>query len=518
MTRKQRGAPSRLRLRREPAPPLFPPMEAPNVAAINEVHGEHPGLVLFTKGKGVVHSSPAAELEHMFPAFADDLVRDTYYSLAGYNPRGDKGRRGKHVRAITENVSHLPAVWLDLDCWQVGKLQGEVVGLVWEASRRGIIPSPSIIADSGRGIWLLWLVRDENGIAPRATTPNVLLHHRITAEIINSEMFRALGADPSCNQIARITRTPGSLNSKAGKNVRYWSAKGDDGHPITYSLPELARLFEIDPETVETAVQAYHPAPPYPDDSDLSTEPPARWIPRKEVDQVKSAAAKKGHGNRRQNTLQALVLLCEKRGGFREAKPTRNLAAYWLAVALRWNGKTEGEIHRYLSAPGRFHPALSSAEIRGHVRKSLDFRHVVVRAGARTGVGYDRIATDLGITEDEAAEIRVRLGIRRFPFAGEKHARQALIRRGEIIVPPSREDAAKSRRAALLAIVQGTRENGLPFPSLAYLQRELFETYGVRVRSRETIRTDLRTMGFLTSLPPRLPAGPEEQPLALPFE
>ena len=70
------------------------------------------------------------------------------------------------------------------------------------------LPQPSVLLSTGRGLAAIWLIKP---LPPKALprwqeAQNVLIEH-----------FRSLGADPACRDAARITRLPGSLNSKSQK-------------------------------------------------------------------------------------------------------------------------------------------------------------------------------------------------------------------------------------------------------------------------------------------------------------
>jgi hypothetical protein len=104
---------------------------------------------------------------------------------------------------------------------------GQILGRSFDMVENGELPRPSIRVYSGRGVWFLWLLVDDDGYPPRAFDERIL-----TLETINRELSRRLAADVTCCDSQRMLRVPGSTNSKA-----------DAGHEIVefHFLPELDR-------------------------------------------------------------------------------------------------------------------------------------------------------------------------------------------------------------------------------------------------------------------------------------
>src|SRR5207245_7908 len=94
----------------------------------------------------------------------------------------------------------LNANFVDLDCYRK-KLSFEAARCrVSRMVRAGIIPKPSMIANSGRGMWLFWLLHDEKdrNLPPKGD-PKYYANNfhlwRIIQEALISRL-RHLGADP----------------------------------------------------------------------------------------------------------------------------------------------------------------------------------------------------------------------------------------------------------------------------------------------------------------------------------
>ena len=68
------------------------------------------------------------------------------------------------------------------------------------------LPEPTVLLSTGRGLAAFWLI---DPLPPQA------LPRWQAAQNVLIDLFRCLGADPGCRDAARVTRLPGSLNSKS---------------------------------------------------------------------------------------------------------------------------------------------------------------------------------------------------------------------------------------------------------------------------------------------------------------
>lgn len=68
------------------------------------------------------------------------------------------------------------------------------------------LPEPTVLLSTGRGLAAIWLI---DPLPPQA------LPRWRSAQSALIDLFRCLGADPGCRDAARVTRLPGSLNSKS---------------------------------------------------------------------------------------------------------------------------------------------------------------------------------------------------------------------------------------------------------------------------------------------------------------
>jgi hypothetical protein len=143
----------------------------------------------------------------------------------------------------SDAISRLNACWVDVDYYKLGLTAGEVIGQIYDRQNEGVIPPPSYLKDSGRGLWVVWLL----GMEPRHYKEHVDRWRAMQAKL--TTMFLPLGADVLSNDPARVSRILGSLNSKCDKRANLMVfARDTSGEPIRYRLAELAdRLGVPDP-------------------------------------------------------------------------------------------------------------------------------------------------------------------------------------------------------------------------------------------------------------------------------
>lgn len=171
-----------------------------------------------------------------------DLSIDTYISQNVFNK---PNRQSANLQSITH-------AYVDLDTYNVARLAGssvdDIVAEFLLFCGDNDIPLPSMIIDSGRGLYLkyIWSTRINGRAAGRAIAVNRKL----------VEMFESFGADPKCVDMSRILRVVGSTNTKNGRTCNIaWMAKGNSEQPVkTYNFDAFAD--EILPYTYEE-VKAY---------------------------------------------------------------------------------------------------------------------------------------------------------------------------------------------------------------------------------------------------------------------
>ena len=148
------------------------------------------------------------------------------------------------------SLRYLCACAVDIDCYRCGRDFQATLELVQEEYQRGL-PMASIVVNSGRGMWLLWLLRDPNnanqahyGAYGDNWNNHLLLYRRIEQHLGGS--LAHLGSDRQATDAARHIRIPGSLNTKSETVVQWHIAANEAGELITYRLRGMAQALGID--------------------------------------------------------------------------------------------------------------------------------------------------------------------------------------------------------------------------------------------------------------------------------
>ncbi len=372
---------------------------SPQLAPISALHSKHrDGYVSFAVKRDGDDFRPrfavrAEQLETWFPEFRKQLEKDSYVGInAGYTIR-EKARldhaTGKYLREdwgtpnhSGDNLSYLCACYCDLDCYKLGKTFEETFVAAFLLQRSGVIPPASIIVNSGRGMWLLWLLHDakhpEN--PQRAFRSDQLLYFRVQNAVIKA--LAQLGADPAGKDPARYIRVPGSFNTTGEEQVEWW-IQGTGDSVRAYTLPELADLFGLEkPELHEKVVEAF----------DAGEKPKTqRW---------------KGPRAATAYRLRDFLTLKEMRRGFSQGH--RNYAALVYAWLLKCSRVSRPEAEAAVDKLGaECRPGLTHAACRDAVKSvySGKWKSQVARRDGKPAppiISYQTIADWLKITPDEA--------------------------------------------------------------------------------------------------------------------
>ena len=161
-------------------------------------------------------------------------VSNCYISMnTFYRTKGLQKKEGRTV----DHVKRLTAVYVDIDCYKIGLSKEQVLAALESDEYCSKIPAPTFVIDSGRGIYLIWKLRDEDRNAlPRWTA--------VQKYLVNA--LAELGADPACTDAARILRVPGSWNPKSESAVEIL-----EFNDLTYSLYEIQKEYDIKAESAK---------------------------------------------------------------------------------------------------------------------------------------------------------------------------------------------------------------------------------------------------------------------------
>lgn len=170
-------------------------------------------------------------------AHGDRLInRNAYYGIENVytsmntflSPRKDGNEQsGRKVG----NLKRLNALYLDLDCYKIGMTQEQVLDELEQNYFGHSIPTPTFVINSGRGLYLIWKLKNEDKNAlPRWTSVQKYLF----------EQCRDFNADPQALDAARILRVPFSTNGKNGETVRIMRF-----NDVQYTLHEIIKEYDI---------------------------------------------------------------------------------------------------------------------------------------------------------------------------------------------------------------------------------------------------------------------------------
>lgn len=109
-----------------------------------------------------------------------------------------------------ENIKELKNLFIDLDYYKIDKTREQVIMDLEENYFNQKVPIPNYVIDSGRGMYLIWLI---NSVPYKALPLWKAIQDQFYKELKN------LGADRQALDATRILRIPGSINSKSNTLV-----------------------------------------------------------------------------------------------------------------------------------------------------------------------------------------------------------------------------------------------------------------------------------------------------------
>jgi len=233
--------------------------------SVLEIHRGNPdGFVGFMAkkqdGKGLfsVGAVRVQDVRESIPGvLAHWIGEDGYFTVNSYWRAGGVWKKTglPWLLRRENNLMELAAAYADLD---VGRPQEESkhpgASLDWQAGqirvlqlqRARLIPPFSILACSGRGVYLLWLLKDERDPSrlPRAFDSTIVRYKAVNRGL--HERLEGLACDPIFDA-ARVIRVPGSIHSRVMRRVTFsLTMQGNDGGRLAYSLRELEDLLGIE--------------------------------------------------------------------------------------------------------------------------------------------------------------------------------------------------------------------------------------------------------------------------------
>jgi len=154
------------------------------------------------------------------------------------NNTGTDPKKYTYFAKTDTNIRELVTITVDLDSYKRGLPVEIALGVVLHHCQTDRVPLPSLFARSGRGSYLIWLLKDDDGRPPLNTCGN---HARYRA-IVENLLFRFedLEADAHSLIPSQFYKSPGTINTKTGRRV-YYAAFG--GGPLAeiplYTLDQI---------------------------------------------------------------------------------------------------------------------------------------------------------------------------------------------------------------------------------------------------------------------------------------
>lgn len=118
---------------------------------------------------------------------------------------------------VTENLKDLNTLYIDIDCYTKGYTQDEVIGLLETEYFDTIIPTPTFVIKSGRGVYLIYkLIRGEKS---KAQESGKAITRWTSVQKFLFSKLQHFGADAKALDAARVLRLPFTYNSKSDTQV-----------------------------------------------------------------------------------------------------------------------------------------------------------------------------------------------------------------------------------------------------------------------------------------------------------
>ncbi|MBU2529677.1 MAG: hypothetical protein KKD35_01455 [Elusimicrobia bacterium] len=298
-----------------------------DVPAIELIHGierQQDGYITLCRKINKEHQDLAGikinELRECLPKLLPWLAKDAYFSVnASYRShpwrKGVEGfPAGWRKEKNPPTLKYLNACYCDMDCYKAGLKWSSAVQIILQAQEENIIPPASIIARSGRGIYLLWLLTSERtGAQQRAFPQEIALYKQINKAIIErlDNYEPRLMPDRIAFDAARILRIPGSLNTEAetGQQQVNFIIQVITGNKVpVYTLKNLAEKFNISVQPLP-----YEPAIIYKRQIKNRGSAPGR------------RQGKIATGNYR---ISDLLTIAQNQGGFKQGKRWKSISYF----------------------------------------------------------------------------------------------------------------------------------------------------------------------------------------------
>jgi hypothetical protein len=198
---------------------------SPSIEYVNIIHGDSKGWITKAKICNKEYKQWHYKYKDLIELKFDEdnvyITLNTFY---------------KTYRRI-ECIKELNALFIDLDTYKTGFTKEQILMNLNENHFKQSMPIPNFIIDSGRGLYLIWLIKK---------VPSMALPLWKAVEEYFYKTLKEFGADRQALDATRILRVPGSFNSKTHTEVKII-----DNYNYLYELREIQN--EYMPELSEKA-------------------------------------------------------------------------------------------------------------------------------------------------------------------------------------------------------------------------------------------------------------------------
>lgn len=277
---------------------------------VAKIHRAHKSSVAIVTNIGAWNERVMSKQEAIAKAAALELAK-VQESFASQN-----GIRYGKTRSFY-NISCLANVYVDLDVYKVPELAGlektDVLNLILNAFPE--MPRPTLFADSGRGMYLVWTFKSTK-------LPSFLPAWQQIEDALVS-LLKPFGADPQCRDVSRVLRIANTENIKSMSSVVY------------QEIDDPIRFEELQKYTNWIRKQW--------------REKKAETAPRKPGVVAKRLLdfATKNEYTLHQRRMQDIRKLAELRGGLSDLRKT---AAFCYALSAAWYCPTVESLNREVGA------------------------------------------------------------------------------------------------------------------------------------------------------------------------
>lgn len=293
------------------------------------------------------------------------------------------------------DIAELNCIWGDLDCYKRGITAEDAFAETMKMCRRREMVYPSLVALSGRGLYVVWLLREP--ALNRAPVNSAMNRH--TWKLLTTEFnyrLQHLESDKKSLNKAQWYKQPRTIDWRTGNEVVY-APLFVEGMIPTYDLYDLCRGFQIHSALVDRPAEIPTRLKSKPrTNGDALTSPPKRKRGPKSTGSLKGKA-------RWERMIEEMEILVQKRGGIAAGPPYGRqafLLHYFQACCRYYGNIMDGPDAKEKAEQQTIQMNRSGME---RPMPMYDLRAMVLKQKSKRGYPRNHtVAADLGVTESEA--------------------------------------------------------------------------------------------------------------------